>query len=59
MESRWRDTERETKKLRASLQELREKTRVASTLNLRVETEIENILNSDKSKNEPENKLLK
>jgi hypothetical protein len=33
------------------LKELREKTRVASTLNLRVETEIENILNMDKTKN--------
>jgi chromosome segregation ATPase len=40
MESRWRDTERETKKLRNNLQELREKTRVAATLNLRVETDI-------------------
>lgn len=59
MESRWRETEKETKKLRDSLKELREKTRIAATLNLRVETEIENILGMDKSKNEPENKLLR
>lgn len=59
MESRWRETEKETRKLRDSLKELREKTRIAATLNLRVETEIENILGMDKSKNEPENKLLR
>jgi shikimate kinase len=40
MESRWRETDKETRKIKAVLQELREKTRVASTLNIRVETEI-------------------
>jgi chromosome segregation ATPase len=59
MEGRWRETEKETKKLRNNLQELREKTRISGTLNLRMETEIENILNMDKSKTEPENKLLR
>lgn len=59
MEGRWRETEKETRKLRAALQELREKTRVASTLNQRVETEIDNVLNMDKTKSEPENKALR
>jgi uncharacterized protein YukE len=59
MEGRWRETEKESRKHKAALQELREKTRVASTLNQRVETEIENILNMDKTKSEPENKTLR